>query len=450
MFGLSIRSKLTDGETPLYTRMKIDGKSVWVNLHLPVDIKMWNKVSVSLTKQTNYLDRIRYREKLSKIELGVQDLRRHHRLTVESLNTLIQDVVLSEIREQLRKDEERKKYIEERKNKSVKTFVKRYIEGIKKGENRNLKGERYSPNSIKTWNQFLRIFMEFSKNKSFTWDEMNKSHIDSFLNHLDKIGYKSETKQRYIGIFKTLINVSEQQGLHHNRIIGRFLNSHFVRDDERRTLIYLTKDELRSLYEMELSGMKEKVRDVFLVGCYTGQRFSDYSKIDEEYIRETGKGTKVIHFTQEKTKKKVSIPILNEDLETLLRKYDYNVPRVNEQVLNRYIKNILRDLSETVPSLSESKRTLLTLTEIRDEEEGRMKFVRDEEGYVIKHRWEMVSSHTCRRFFTTNMYLSGKFSIQQIMSLTGHTKEKTFKKYLRLTEDEYADDVARVGKDGLF
>lgn len=50
----------------------------------------------------------------------------------------------------------------------------------------------------------------------------------------------------------------------------------------------------------------------------------------------------------------------------------------------------------------------------------------------------------------TNMYLSGKFSNQQIMSLTGHTKEKTFKKYLRLSEDEYADDVARVGKGGLF
>lgn len=133
-----------------------------------------------------------------------------------------------------------------------------------------------------------------------------------------------------------------------------------------------------------------------------------------------------------------------------MRKYDYNVPRVNEQVLNRYIKNILRDLSETVPSLSESKRILLTLTEIRGEEEGRMKFVRDEEGYVVKHRWEMVSSHTCRRSFVTNMYLSGKFSNQQIMSLTGHTKEKTFKKYLRLSEDEYADDVARVGKDGLF
>lgn len=141
---------------------------------------------------------------------------------------------------------------------------------------------------------------------------------------------------------------------------------------------------------------------------------------------------------------------MNEELETLLRKYDYNVPRVNEQVLNRYIKNILRDLSETVPSLSESKRTLLTLTEIRGEEERRMKFVRDEEGYVVKHRWEMVSSHTCRRSFVTNMYLFGKFSNQQIMSLTGHTKEKTFKKYLRLSEDEYADDVARVGKDGLF
>ena len=35
----------------------------------------------------------------------------------------------------------------------------------------------------------------------------------------------------------------------------------------------------------------------------------------------------------------------------LLEKYNYNVPKANEQVLNRYIKNILKDLPETVPSL---------------------------------------------------------------------------------------------------
>ena len=36
------------------------------------------------------------------------------------------------------------------------------------------------------------------------------------------------------------------------------------------------------------------------------------------------------------------------------------------------------------------------------------------------------------------------------MSVSGHKKEETFNKYIRLTLDEKADDVASVAVDGLF
>ena len=48
------------------------------------------------------------------------------------------------------------------------------------------------------------------------------------------------------------------------------------------------------------------------------------------------------------------------------------------------------------------------------------------------------------------MYLSGKFSTRQIMSVSGHKKEETFLKYIRLSLDEKADDVADAASDGLF
>ena len=46
-----------------------------------------------------------------------------------------------------------------------------------------------------------------------------------------------------------------------------------------RPLYIAPKEELEALYDMELTGLEEKVRDVFLIGCYTAQRFSDYSRI---------------------------------------------------------------------------------------------------------------------------------------------------------------------------
>ena len=48
------------------------------------------------------------------------------------------------------------------------------------------------------------------------------------------------------------------------------------------------------------------------------------------------------------------------------------------------------------------------------------------------------------------MYLSRKFSARQIMNISGHKKEETFLKYIRLSLDEKADDVVDAAYDGLF
>lgn len=39
MFGLLIRTTQTEGRTSLFTRIKIEGKSTWVDLLLIVDIE---------------------------------------------------------------------------------------------------------------------------------------------------------------------------------------------------------------------------------------------------------------------------------------------------------------------------------------------------------------------------------------------------------------------------
>ena len=450
MLGLQIRTKSKEGTTPLYTRIRMENTSVWVNLELYVDVKKWSEVSNSERKQSNYLDLMGYTKKISEIEFGIKEMRSHHRLTKENLETLIKNVVLADIRDKLIKDEELEKLVEERKKKDVKTFIKKYVDGIIKGEILNMKGQKYSRNSINSWKQFRRLFCNCFKNQSFTWDELSQQIIHTFLNYLDKNGYMGETKNRHVGVFSTLITVSEKQKLHTNGIARKWLSSTTVRDDEKRTLIYLTKEELKALYDMELTGLEEQVRDVFLIACYTALRYSDFSKIERGCIGHTEKGTKVIRLTQQKTKGQVVIPIINEELEELLKKYDYTVPNVCEQIINRYIKDICHDLSETVPSLGVKLRTLLTKTERDGEKAKRLKFEYDGEGHVVKHKWELISCHTARRTAITNMYLSGKFSTRQIMSVSGHKKEETFLKYIRLTLDEKADDVANAASDGLF
>lgn len=83
-------------------------------------------------------------------------------------------------------------------------------------------------------------------------------------------------------------------------------------------------------------------------------------------------------------------------------------------------------------------------------EKGVELFEYDKEGYVLKPRYLLVVSHTARRTCITLMYLSKSYTTAQMMTVSGHKKESTFKGYIKLSLDEFADDVASVSMDGLF
>ena len=264
---------------------------------------------------------------------------------------------------------------------------------------------------------------------------------------------QKNTIYKHISTFKTFVGIAERQGLHNNHIACSLLKSPQIKEGDKAKEIYLTKEELSALYAMPLEGFYEQVRDVFLIGCYTALRFSDYVRIDKSNIGTTNKGTKVIRITQVKTGGNVVIPIM-EELDVLLKKYDYNVPILHSQSLNRAIKQICKRLSKSVPSLQKKERTILTLKERRAEatakKEGIALYEYDEQGYPLKSRWELVASHTARRSCITNMYLSKKLTIQQMMSISGHKTEAMFYKYVKLSLDEYADSVASDACDSLF
>lgn len=451
---LVIRTKCKEGATPLYTKLKVDGKGRWICLPIYVDIKEWEDASQTERKLSNYINKKGINKKVVLIEEAITDMRRHHRLTKENLDKSIEDIVLADKRDALKRAEQLGKEVEDRKKRNVKNFVVEHIRKIETGEVRTAKKEKYAEESIKNWKQFRRVFLVFYKIRPFEWDDINEALADRYISYLENVGYMKYTLDKHISLFKTIVGVAERQGLHNNHLAGSYLKSPQIREEDKAKEIYLTKDELSALYDMPLTGFEEQVRDVFLIGCFTALRYSDYSRIKRENIGFTHNGTKVIRIKQEKTAGTVVIPILDERLEALLKKYDYNVPEVLDQSLNRTIKKICKRLSITVSSLGKKERTVLNLKERRAEVEARKKGVElyeyDEQGYPIRPRWELVASHTARRSCITNMYLSKKFSVQQMMSVSGHKTETMFYKYVKLSLDEYADSVASAAVDGLF
>ena len=217
------------------------------------------------------------------------------------------------------------------------------------------------------------------------------------MSFLESEGYSKSVADRYINCFKTLIIIAEREDIHNNHKAKGMFRHATVKEHEKTTAIYLTKEELEGLYNMELVGLEEKVRDAFLVACYTGQRHSDFSQLNPTCFGTAFDDKMVIRIVQTKTKTPVVIPILDNRLKTILEKYNYRVPEITDQVMNRYIKQIGEKLSHTVTSLGQDVKTILTKQE-RIAEEGKTKTFRyDEDGNAIKYKWELISTHTGRR-----------------------------------------------------
>lgn len=79
-----------------------------------------------------------------------------------------------------------------------------------------------------------------------------------------------------------------------------------------------------------------------------------------------------------------------------------------------------------------------------------MSFERDAYGNVLKPRWQLISTHTARRRGITNMYLSGKYTIPEMMAVSGHKDQRTFLDYVKLSMDELTEMVTKSSCNGMF
>ena len=453
-----LRTKKEKGTASVYLRVqKRNPKlNILVCSKVSVDIQQWDKVTQDVAKWNDYCktqDGRKVKETLDSISSAIDNLISQGIYDKARIDEVVEDVVFREERERQRiqeeeerQEQERLRLIKEQEEEARKAdvilFLENFLEGIKNGRIKN-GAENYTPNTCKVWSNFLGILKRFIQISPFTWKDINKALADRFVSFMEKNGYMVTSINKYIICFKAMIQNAMDQELHNNLIALRAFSKKKIQETDKAKEIYLTKAELQALYEMPLEGLKDKVRDVFLVGCYTCQRFSDYARLEKENFTKTAKGTKVVRIVQEKTGNDVVIPILNDNLLHIAEKYGYDIPKVNDVILNRYIKQILKELSSTVPSLARKERTLLTMKEREKEKQGLVSFERDNKGNVIKPRYELVSSHTARRSGITNLYLSGNFDTYQMMSISGHRDEKTFYEYIKLSSDEVADSIAK-------
>lgn len=273
-----------------------------------------------------------------------------------------------------------------------------YLEWATKGTATKLtprRGDLYSYN----------VMAEFTN--SATFEDVNYTFCNNFVQFLQRKGLAMNTIGTHIRNLKAVMNEAYKRGLHTNTAY-----KFFRKPSEEVDSVYLTEEELQKIRDLELSGREEKARDLFLIGCNTAMRYSDYSRLTKDWI-DGGE----IRFISTKTSARQTIP-LAEEVKTILEKYNGYAPYVNEQFFNKTIKDICREAGIDTPV-----QTVKTV--------GREKVVSQQP------KWKLVSSHTARRTAATLLIKRGA-PIAWVMSLTGHKTESAFWKYVRLSKEEYA------------
>jgi integrase len=308
------------------------------------------------------------------------------------------------------------------------------------------KGSTYNPNTVKAWRSFEKLFAAFSDfyPYSISWQDINKTVFDAFVGYMQDNEYMLSTINKYLICFKAIINFAEIDGLHKGVGLKSFFYKLKEDADLKAKKIYLTDEEIQALYDMELQSgsLEDEVRDLFVLGCYTALRVSDYSRLTADVFQFTEKGTPIIKLKQTKTGKIVTIPILNNNVISIAKKYDYEFPCISDVIINRYIKTICKRLSLTVSTLAKKEITVLTMKERDKETAGKEVFERNANGKPVKSRYDLVCTHTARRSAITNLYKTDKLSTVELMSISGHNTEKSFKTYLCLGSSEIADRIS--------
>ena len=178
--------------------------------------------------------------------------------------------------------------------------------------------------------------------------------------------------------------------------------------------VHLTDEEVELLENVELEDtLQDTVRDLFLIGIYSGQRFSDYSVFEKEDVVKTPDGDMIIKKSQ-KTVRESFIPI-TPDLDGLLEKYNWKLPYVHKDDFNIEIKQICKKAG-----INSSQK--------------KMRKKGSEKKVTYYDKWEGISTHTARRTFIT---LSAERGMPDhiIMAVTGISKPETLQKYKKTSQE---------------
>ena len=405
--SFNLKSK-KEPESLIIMVFKYKGRRVVLSTGIKVPVKFWNSAQSRVRETQDLPLANQYNQRLAFIESKNKDL------WFEYQNKGI----IPAPTEFKKKLNDRINFIEEI---PVKPQLLTYINSaIKK-----LETEGVPKGSIQVYKSMVKQVIDYQKarRKILFFEDLTARFLVDFKKYLssaqlkgrEELGYSQSYIHKNLTTLKKFVKMAKDENVCEN---CPFLDISLNVSKQSRDTIYLTEKEIEHLFSLEVNGRLYKVRDMFLIGCLTGLRFSDYSIIRPSNFQniedENGNIIKCLIVRTKKTKTEVIIPVVNPMLVDILDRHGWKAPeKISNQKINSYLKTLGR-----IAGFNEE----IEIQEYRG--------ISDTSTSYTAQKWELICSHTARRSFATNAYFAG-IPISDIMKFTGHSTEKVFKAYIK-------------------
>lgn len=272
----------------------------------------------------------------------------------------------------------------------------------------------------------LQAFQTY-RGKPITFEEIDYNFYEEFLNYLSFEHIHQNKKETLRGFKKNTVGKNIKQLIiflknrKQKKVVPELDTTGFKIPEEEADAIYLTPKEISQILDADLSELPhlQKYRDLLVFGCLTGLRFSDFSVIRSEDVRDG-----MLYKKQGKTKHWVVIPLRDEAYYIFVNNFNRNIPTISNPDFNYYIKEVGRiaGIMQTV------KHSHL---------KGSRHYVES------KPKYQWITSHTCRRSFCTNEFLAGT-PVELIMKISGHKSLKDFYKYIKIVPEQAGQRIKEI------
>lgn len=249
------------------------------------------------------------------------------------------------------------------------------------------------------------------------FDKHFESEMEQWM--LGVEGYSANTVAATFSVMKIWLKQAEEENLitdksfHNWRSKGSDVQHIYLNEAELKAIYELNFDEIVKLHP---NAKYEETRDIFIIAANIGLRYGDLSSLNRA---NWDLENRTVQVHTHKTGATVKVPLSTVVIE-LYNKYKGHFPQPRE-------KGKFNTQLQKIGELAGINQIIFIKKNIGG------KIVIEE-----KKKFQLISSHTARRSFATNLYLKSK-NARLVMNFTGHTTEENFRKYICVDKNEYVD-----------